>query len=371
MHVRCPHCQNPIELVDDDASLQEISCSSCGSSFNLIGHRETAAYPEARGRTLGHFELTRKLGTGSYGSVWKGHDSKLDRKVAVKIPRKDQLDPAEVELFFREARTAAQLEHPNIVSVYEVGREGDTVYIVSALVEGITLSDWLTGQQFTPPEAAELCAKLADALHYAHDSGVIHRDLKPSNIIVDSDGEPHIVDFGLAKREAGEITMTIEGGVLGTPAYMSPEQARAEGHHVDRRSDVYSLGVVLYELLAGGLPFRGNTRMLLHQVLNEEPPPPRQLNHRIPRDLETICLKCLQKEPAQRYATARELAQDLTRFLKREPITARPVSFLSHAWRWCRRNPRESEPSSSSTPARFPEPTSNGTWATPLPLGSR
>jgi WD40 repeat protein/serine/threonine protein kinase len=336
MHVRCPHCQNPIELVGD-SELNDITCPSCGSHFSLAAD-ETVSYRPSQ-EVIGHFQLVERLGAGHFGTVWKAYDTLLHRVVAVKIPRQEQLDAKQTDQFLREARAAAQLRHPNIVSVHEVGRHDGSVYIISDFVEGLTLADWLTGQRPTIREAINLCIKVAEALEHAHTAGITHRDLKPSNIMIDGAGEPHLMDFGLAKRDAGEITMTVEGHVLGTPAYMSPEQARGEAHQADRRSDVYSLGVILFELLTGERPFRGNARMLLHQVIHEEAPSPRTLNATVPRDLETICLKCLEKDPARRYASAAGLSGDLQRFQRREPIAARPISRLDRGWRWCRRNP--------------------------------
>ena len=212
-------------------------------------------------------------------------------------------------------------------------------YIVSDYIEGLTLADLLSGARPGPRESAEMVAQIADSLAYAHQAGVIHRDIKPSNILLDPAGRLHLTDFGLARRDEGEAVVTLDGQILGTPAYMSPEQAAGDQRTVGPRSDLYGLGVVLYVLLTGELPFRGSSRMLIHQVLHDDPKPPRSLDDKVPRDLETICLKSMAKEPSKRYGSAQEFAGDLRRFLSGEPIRARRVGTVERTWRWSRRKP--------------------------------
>jgi serine/threonine protein kinase/WD40 repeat protein len=336
LRIKCPHCGNAIQVVQTD--VREVTCQSCGSSFHIEPNATTTYSDGQLPEAIGKFQVLQLVGRGAFGSVYKARDPELDRIVAIKVPRAGYFSsPEQEERFLREARSAARLSHPGIVPVHEIAHAQGLPYLVSDYVDALTLADVLTGPRPSFAETAELVARVAEALDYAHRAGIIHRDIKPSNILIDGAGLPHLTDFGLARRDEGEITVTLEGQILGTPAYMSPEQAG--GQAVDGRSDVYSFGVVLYEMLTGELPFRGNQRMLLHQVVHDEPRPPRRLNDRIPRDLETICLKAMAKQPARRYASAGALAEDLRRYLKREPIKARPVGTAERLWRWSRRNP--------------------------------
>lgn len=329
--IRCPQCRIRFEL--RDAPLEGISCPECGERFTLASEMPL----QGGESTIGHFQILERLGQGSSGTVWKARDGQLNRIVALKVVRR--ASPDRIEPLLHEARAAAHVKHPSIVGVHEVGRHDDSCYVVSDYIDGHDLATWLDGQPVPPREAAQIVCTLADALQAAHQSGVVHRDLKPGNILMDRSGRPYIADFGLAKDNLGAVTIAVDGHLLGTPAYMSPEQARGQVASVDARSDVYSLGAVFYEMLAGRAPFQGDLRMIVSQILWEDPPALPRLAGRIPRDLETIVLKCLQKQPAHRYQSAQELADDLRRFLDGIPIEARPVGWLGSAWRWCRRRP--------------------------------
>lgn len=353
MPLQCPNCQ---ALIDTAATLtEEMRCTVCGSGFR-IPMEESTTWIQPEQRSIGKFDLQEEVGAGSFGCVYRARDRELGRIVAIKIPRSGAIGSSgDSDRFLREARSVAQLRHPLIVPIFEVGKENGFPYLVSEFIQGITLADHLTGSRIPLRKSVALVAQIADALHYAHEKGVVHRDVKPSNIMLERNAadssaswessketlrySPRLMDFGLAKRDAGEMTMTVEGQILGTPAYMSPEQARGDAHSVDGRSDEYSLGVVLYQLLTGELPFQGNARMLLHQVLNDDPKPLRSRDPKIPKDLETICLKAMAREPASRYATTGELAEDLRRFLRDEPILARPVRLSEKTWRVIRRHP--------------------------------
>ncbi len=291
---------------------------------------------------FGDYELLEEIARGGMGVVWKARQISLNRTVALKMILAGKLaSETEVQRFRREAEAAANLQHPNIVAIHEVREQDGQHYYSMDYIEGRDLAAIVSENGPLPPERAADCVKtIAEAVHFAHQRGTLHRDLKPQNVLMDAAAVPHITDFGLAKFIARDESLTQTGAAMGSPSYMPPEQAVGHLDQIGPHSDVYSLGAILYELLTGRPPFRAETAMAtMRLVMESDPVAPRKINHSLPPDLETICLKCLEKNPARRYNSARALAEDLGRFLKHEPIQAVPVSPVRKAESWLRRHP--------------------------------
>jgi len=330
----------------------EVATVDAINTAELTGNgSHSAQTTERAAQTLGRFELKELLGQGSFGKVYRAYDTTLERDVALKIPKLASGHPERIRRFLAEAKASARLRHPNIVAVFDAGQVGDQYFIASEFVTGEPLANHIRANAPSFRQSAQWVRDLALALAYAHEMGIVHRDIKPGNIMIGQGLRPQLMDFGLAKRLAAEegdrptllaeaADVTADGTVMGTPAYMAPEQARGDVKAIGPGSDVYSLGVVLYELLTGRTPFAGTVTEVLAAVAAKEPLPPRQVRKDIPRSLEAICQKAMEKDPARRYASAGELAVDLQLWLKDEPVHARAFSRREQAARWCRQYPK-------------------------------
>jgi eukaryotic-like serine/threonine-protein kinase len=332
----CPKCGTE---VPSDAP--ELGCPRCLLESALNQHTTKSESLLGIVGELGDYELLEVVGRGGQGVVYRAHQKSLNRTVALKMIRVGSwATESHLKRFRREAEAAASLEHPGIVPIYEVGERDGSCYFSMRFVEGGQLDQVIKREPMSIRQAAELISKVARTVHYAHEHGILHRDIKPGNILLDAKGEPLLTDFGLARLVEAESTVTRTKEVMGTPSYMAPEQAMGNNAAVSRATDVYGLGASLYQLLTGHPPFAGGTTYeTIKLVLDTEPRQPRLLNPKIDRDLSTICLKCLEKDPKRRYSSALALAEDLEHWLKHEPIQARRTGLFTRGIKWVRRNP--------------------------------
>ena len=334
----CSACLLESGLFSEDDE-EAISCESAANSRPMY-YNDQAARPARRLADFGDYELLKEMGRGGQGIVYRARQKSLNRTVALKIVGLGQwATETHLKRFHLEAEAAASLDHPCIVPIYEIGERDGSCYFSMKLIEGEPL-DVGVGRKQNSQWAANLIARLARTVHYAHERGVLHRDIKPGNILVNAEGQPYLTDFGLARLVEATDSVTRTRETLGTPSYMAPEQADGQTDRITNATDVYGLGTVLYHLLTGHPPFAGGTAyQTIRLLLETEPRHPRLWNPKLDRDLSTICLKCLEKDPQRRYPTALALAEDLERWLKHEPIQARHIRMFARGWKWVRRNP--------------------------------
>src|SRR5205807_287807 len=313
-----------------------------GSLANeIVAGIDDPRHPADMRMDFGYYELLEEIGRGGQGVVYRARQKSLNRTVALKVIGLGQwATQAHLKRFRLEAEAAASLDHPCIVPIYEIGERESSCYFSMKLVEGGQLDEVVRREPMPIRRAAEVIAKLARTVHYAHEHGILHRDIKPGNVLLDKEGEPHLTDFGLARLVETESTVTRTTEMLGTPSYMAPEQANRNNAELTAAADIYGLGAVLYQLLTGAPPFVGrSTYETVRLLLETDAKPPRLLNSKVDRDLSTICLKCLEKDPKRRYSSALALAQDLERWLRHEPIQARRTGLAARGKKWLHRNP--------------------------------
>jgi len=356
--LNCPQCSKKATLSDEFVG-RSVRCPACRHKFKVPAAetqiqnagsvlKDTLATPGAglqppvsseMPAKIGRFVVKQKLGAGAFGAVYRAVDTQLQREVAVKVPHAKLRDnPRVLERFLREAKAVAQLQHPNIVPVYEAGQDGDLLYIASAFIEGKPLSEVVEGCPLPLTQAAEIVRQLSEALSHAHELGIVHRDVKPDNVMIDAAGQPCLMDFGLASRTDGGEKLTHAGAIMGTPAYMPPEHAEGQPEEPKPASDQYSLGVLMYELIVGQTPFSGPPALVLYHAVKTTPPSIRNQCPDVPEELETICNRAMAKRAEERYPGCQEFANDLRRWQEGQPIRAKRESVFKRNVRWCKKH---------------------------------